>query len=82
MYLHLGQDTLVRTSEVIGIFDMTSSKRRTGCSPETSLITRHSASFKVRAQLRCCGLRQGKGRKPGVSQSDLILYLKKAHRLH
>ena len=22
MYLHLGQDTLVRTSEVIGIFDM------------------------------------------------------------
>lgn len=39
MYLHLGQDTVVRLSEVVGIFDM-----------DTSTISRHSRRFLADAE--------------------------------
>ncbi len=39
MYLHLGQDTVVRTDEIIGIFDM-----------DTTTITRSSRLFLADAQ--------------------------------
>ena len=41
MYLHLGQDTLVRTSEVIGIFDM-----------DNTTISRHTKEFLAGAEKR------------------------------
>ncbi|MCI8907510.1 MAG: DUF370 domain-containing protein [Angelakisella sp.] len=41
MYLHLGQDTLVRTSEVIGIFDM-----------DNTTISRHTREFLAGAEKR------------------------------
>jgi len=39
LYLHLGQDTVVRTDEIIGIFDM-----------DTTTITRSSRRFLADAQ--------------------------------
>ncbi|MDD2362600.1 MAG: DUF370 domain-containing protein [Oscillospiraceae bacterium] len=39
MYLHLGQDTVVRTDEIIGVFDM-----------DTTTITQSSRSFLADAQ--------------------------------
>lgn len=39
MYLHLGQDTVVRMDELIGIFDM-----------DTSTISKHSRQFLADAQ--------------------------------
>lgn len=39
MYLHLGQDTVVRLDEVVGIFDM-----------DTSTISRHSRQFLADAE--------------------------------
>lgn len=41
MYLHLGQDKLVKTEEVIGIFDM-----------ENTTISRHTRDFLARAEKR------------------------------
>lgn len=39
MYLHLGQDTLVKTSQVIGIFDV-----------DNTTISRHTRNFLARAE--------------------------------
>lgn len=41
MYLHLGQDKLVKTEEVIGIFDM-----------ENTTVSRHTRDFLARAEKR------------------------------
>lgn len=41
MYLHLGQDTVVRTEDVIGIFDM-----------DTSTIAKTTRSYLAQAQKR------------------------------
>lgn len=39
MYLHLGQNTVVRTNRIIGVFDM-----------DNSTISKHTKSFLARAQ--------------------------------
>lgn len=39
MYLHLGQDTVIRTQDIVGIFDM-----------ETSTISRETRFFLAKAQ--------------------------------
>lgn len=39
MYLHLGQDTVVNTSQIIGVFDL-----------DNSTISRHTRDFLTRAQ--------------------------------
>lgn len=39
MYLHLGQDTLLRTKDILGIFDL-----------DTSSLSRHTRDFLARAQ--------------------------------
>lgn len=39
MYLHLGQDTVVRTDRIIGVFDM-----------DNSTVSKHTRRFLARAQ--------------------------------
>lgn len=39
MYLHLGQDTILRTSDILGIFDI-----------DTASISRHTRNFLARAE--------------------------------
>lgn len=39
MYLHLGQDTLLRTKDILGIFDL-----------DTASLSRHTRDFLARAQ--------------------------------
>lgn len=39
MYLHLGQDTIVRTDSIIGVFDM-----------DNSTVSKHTKSFLTKAQ--------------------------------
>ncbi len=40
MYLHLGQDTVVRTDRIVGVFDM-----------DNSTVSKHTKSFLRKAQL-------------------------------
>lgn len=39
MYLHLGQDTVIRTDEILGIFDL-----------DTSTISKHTRSYLTHAE--------------------------------
>ena len=39
MYLHLGQDTVVRTSSIIGVFDL-----------DNTTVSKHTRSFLAKAQ--------------------------------
>lgn len=39
MYLHLGQDTVVRTDRIVGVFDM-----------DNSTVSRHTRAFLAKAQ--------------------------------
>ena len=39
MYLHLGQDTILRTKDILGIFDL-----------DTASLSRHTRDFLARAQ--------------------------------
>lgn len=39
MYLHLGQDTVVRTDRIVGVFDM-----------DNSTVSKHTRRFLARAQ--------------------------------
>lgn len=39
MYLHLGQDTILRTRDILGIFDL-----------DTSTLSRHTRDFLARAE--------------------------------
>lgn len=39
MYLHLGQDTVVRTKEIVGVFDL-----------DNTTVSRHSREYLSRAQ--------------------------------
>lgn len=39
MYLHLGQDTILRTKEILGIFDL-----------DTATLSKHTRNFLARAE--------------------------------
>ena len=84
MYLHLGQDTVIKMDEIIGIFDMdTSTLSKTTCAYLAACEKKGPCCERVDGAAEVvCAVPVGEGRDHGLYLADLLVDAAQAEPVH